>query len=79
MPTVLRIQGYTFYFYANEGSEPPHIHVDKADATAKLWLSPVRWEYSRGYSPAQQRSIEKIIEEHQTQIMVKWNERFPRN
>lgn len=29
MPTVLRWKGYRFYFFSNEGSEPPHIHIDK--------------------------------------------------
>jgi hypothetical protein len=29
MPTVLRINGYQLYFYAEEGNEPPHIHVAK--------------------------------------------------
>ena len=39
MPTVLRWNGYRFYFFSNEGSEPPHIHVDKAGHTAKYWLN----------------------------------------
>jgi len=25
MPVVLRIRGFKFYFYANEGDEPPHV------------------------------------------------------
>lgn len=36
MPTVHREAGYVFYFYAEEGIEPPHVHVDKGDGTAKL-------------------------------------------
>jgi hypothetical protein len=55
MPAVLRVRGFRFYFYANEGSEPPHIHVDKGGATAKLWLSPVRWEKTEGFNQAQRR------------------------
>jgi hypothetical protein len=39
MPTVLQIQGFRFYFYALEGNEPPHIHIDKGSGTLKLWLS----------------------------------------
>ncbi len=31
MPTVLVWNGYRFYFFSNEGFEPPHIHVDKAE------------------------------------------------
>lgn len=36
VPTVHREAGYVFYFYAEEGIEPPHVHVDKGDGTAKL-------------------------------------------
>jgi len=79
MPTVLRIQGYLFYFYANEGSESPHIHVDKAGATAKFWLSPIRRVRSHGFSPAQQRTIENIIQKHQAALIAKWHEKFPRS
>ena len=28
-PTVLRIGAYRFFFYANENSEPHHIHVQR--------------------------------------------------
>ena len=38
MPTVLRWNGYRFYFFSNEGFEPPHIHVDKGEFSAKFWL-----------------------------------------
>ena len=27
MPTILRRDGYRFFFYSKEGKEPPHIHV----------------------------------------------------
>jgi hypothetical protein len=41
MPTILRDQGFRFYFYSHEPNEPPHIHVDKDGASAKFWLQPV--------------------------------------
>ncbi|MEO5493123.1 MAG: DUF4160 domain-containing protein [Sphingomonas sp.] len=41
MPTVLRLNGYRFYFYSHEPNEPPHVHVDKGGATLKAWLDPV--------------------------------------
>jgi hypothetical protein len=76
MPTVLRLRGYRFYFYANEGTEPPHIHVDKAGATAKLWLSPLGWHECHGFSPTQQRAIERMIQQHHAMLMERWNEFF---
>ncbi|WP_422447088.1 DUF4160 domain-containing protein [Thermoanaerobacterium sp. DL9XJH110] len=27
MPTVLKEGKYRFFFFSNEGTEPPHIHV----------------------------------------------------
>jgi hypothetical protein len=41
MPTVLRWDGYRFYFFSNERNEPPHMHVDKGGRSAKFWLLPV--------------------------------------
>ena len=41
MPTVLRLDGYRFYFYSREPGEPPHIHVEWGDSLAKYWLEPV--------------------------------------
>lgn len=73
---VLRIHGFKFYFYANEGSEPPHIHVDKGDATAKLWLASHEWVYSHGFGPAQRRRIERILDQHHAALMELWNEFF---
>jgi hypothetical protein len=42
MPEVFRKLGFVFFFYANEGNEPMHIHVRKAGGFAKL-LDGTRW------------------------------------
>ena len=36
MPTVLRFEAYRFYFYSHETNEPPHIHVDRDNLSAKF-------------------------------------------
>lgn len=41
MPTVRGIGSARFFFYSNEGTEPPHIHVEEAGAVAKFWLQPL--------------------------------------
>ena len=38
MPTVLRAQGFRLYFWSCEPNEPPHVHVDRVGASAKVWL-----------------------------------------
>jgi hypothetical protein len=49
MPTVLRSGPYRFYFYSHEPNEPPHIHVDRDDLSAKFWLSPVQLAGNFGF------------------------------
>ena len=45
MPAVLRVGPYRFYFYNHDLAEPPHIHVDRDDRSAKFWLDPVAAPY----------------------------------
>ena len=39
LPTVLREGPYRIYFFSHETSEPPHVHVDRDDSTAKFWIN----------------------------------------
>jgi len=36
MPTVARIGPYRLFFYSNEDTEPPHIHVQREQRLAKF-------------------------------------------
>ncbi|WP_349263954.1 DUF4160 domain-containing protein [Longimicrobium sp.] len=49
MPTVLRSGPYRIFFFAADGNEPPHGHVERESKKAKVWLSPVRSQDSGGY------------------------------
>jgi Domain of unknown function (DUF4160) len=40
-PTLLREGPYRFYFYAGDGAEPAHVHVEGDGGEAKYWLRPV--------------------------------------
>lgn len=76
MPTVLRIGAYRFFFYAGDGNEPPHIHVEKEDKVAKYWLDPLRLERSGGFSRAELSRARRIVEEKKHIFMEAWNEYF---
>ena len=42
MPSLFTVSGYKIYFWANEGSEPVHVHVSKGKPTpnsTKIWLT----------------------------------------
>ena len=66
MPTVLRIFGFRFHFYSDEGTEPPHIHVESGDGECKFWLSPVTLARNHGMSAVDIRKLERLVYEHQT-------------
>lgn len=76
MPTVLRIAGYRFFFYSNERQEPAHIHVERAEAYAKFWRSPVSLAGSYGFRSGELAELRRLVEEHRKLIQEKWNEFF---
>jgi hypothetical protein len=77
MPTVLRIEGYRFFFYSNEGSEPPHIHVQHAEKLAKFWLDPIRLAENIGYNSKELKHIESLIRQNHQTLMEAWHGHFP--
>ena len=76
MPTVLRINGYRFYFYSHEPNEPPHIHVDKDSSSLKAWLEPVSLARNIGFRPHEINGILKLVTNNRTEILEAWHEYF---
>ena len=76
MPTVLRYLGYRFYFYSHEPNEPPHIHIDKDNMSAKFWIQTVALSRNRGFSARELRQLERIVTENQQLFLEAWNEYF---
>lgn len=76
MPTVLRSGPYRLFFYSADRNEPPHVHVERDDAEAKFWLSPVRLERSHGFARKEINGIQALVEEHQERLLESWNEFF---
>lgn len=76
MPTVLRISGFRFYFYSHEPNEPPHVHVDRGEATIKVWLEPVEVAKSRGFRAHEIGGIVALVEANRTLLLEAWHEYF---
>jgi hypothetical protein len=76
MPTVLRVGAFRFFFYAGDGGEPPHVHVERDDCEGKFWLDPVRLERSRGFLRQEINRLRQLVEEHREQLLEGWNEFF---
>ena len=67
MPVILRINGYRFFFYSNEGDplEPAHVHVSKAGSEAKIWLEPEAvLSRNDGFGARELREVIAIATEH---------------
>ena len=77
MPTILLVLGWRFFFYTNERDEPVHVHCRKGGAEAKYWLDVETFEareaHGYGLSPADRRTVRRIIFEHFDYIVSEWN------
>jgi hypothetical protein len=76
MPTVLNIDGFRVFFYSNEGTEPAHVHVEKAGAECKWWLRPLDLVWNDGFKRPQLTAIRTILEEHLEELLEAWDEHF---
>ena len=76
MPTVLRIGAFRFFFYANEGQEPAHIHVQADNKLAKFWLKPVNLANSIGFNAKQLNQLLGLVRENEALFLEAWNDFF---
>lgn len=74
MPNVLRSGPYRFYFYSHEPNEPPHVHVDRDDLSAKFWLEPVELARNLGFTPHELNRLERLVQEHRNDFLEAWDE-----
>ena len=75
-PTAMQVSGYRFFFYSLEGSEPPHIHVERDRFTAKYWLSPVGLAGSRGFRAHELNRVPALPIEHRLTFKEAWDGHF---
>ena len=78
MPTLLIVDGFRFHFFSREGNEPPHVHVRKGDAIAKIWLQPIRLAFSEGFNPSEIRRLRQLTFERQIEFLERWHEHLGR-
>lgn len=75
-PTLLRTEGFRFFFFSNEGTEPPPVHVHKAEVHGKWWLDPPTLACSKGFTGKELRRIRELIFAHRIELMERGNEHF---
>jgi hypothetical protein len=76
MPTILFINGYRFFFYANEHL-PVHIHISKGGASAKVNVVPeIDLVYNNGFKVREIKEVLELVIENRLYIIQKWYETF---
>jgi hypothetical protein len=73
-PTIHDEDGFRFWFWSGDLTEPPHVHVEKGGAEAKWWLKPLRQESSVGFNSSQRRRIRDILRQQQNGMLERWYE-----
>jgi hypothetical protein len=76
VPTLLRIGPFRFYFYSHEPNEPPHVHVDRGDATIKIWLDSLDVAKNRGFRAHEIGGIVAMVAKHRDGFVEAWHGYF---
>ena len=74
MPTVLRVGPYRFFFFSNEGREPPHIHVKAGSDEAKFWLDPAALASNYGFNNRELNEVMDLVHRHLDELLEAWHE-----
>jgi hypothetical protein len=74
VPTVLRVGRFRFFFFSNEGQEPPHIHIRAGGDEAKFWLDPIDLAANHGFNGRELNEIERLVEQHRAELLEAWDE-----
>lgn len=79
MPTVLRQDGFRFYFYSHEPNESPHVHIDRDGASAKFWLETIALAGNAGFSARDLNELHSLVRLNRTTLLEAWHGYFGTN
>ena len=65
-----------FFFYSLDRGEPPHVHVEHGDRTAKYWLAPVEPASSSKFRNSELNAVRTLVVEHAESFQRRWHEHF---
>jgi hypothetical protein len=74
MPTILRQDGFDFFFYANE-HRPRHVHVKKGDDFGRIDLESMRL-VSSTFKVAEERKVMEIARLNRGSLLEAWDGYF---
>ena len=75
MPTVLRIDGFRFFFFSNEHT-PEHIHIEKGDTYARIELKSLKVTDSYNLSSKELKKLIELVRKNKDRLKGDWDEYF---
>ncbi len=75
MPTVLRMEGFRFFFFSNEHA-PEHIHIEKGEMYARVELETLRVTESYNISSKDLKKIVELVKNNKEILQKEWYEYF---
>ena len=75
MPTIFKIEGFRFFFFSNEHT-PEHIHIEKADAYARIELETLTVTDSYNLNSKEIKKLLKLVHENRNKLQGAWDEYF---
>ena len=73
VPTLLHTQGFRVYFCSREPAEPPHVHVDRSGASAKVWLETMALASNTGFPAHELSDVLNLVRANQAQLLEAWH------
>lgn len=61
---------------SHDGTEPPHVHVDRDESSSKFWLEPMELARNLGFGAVELRRIERLLTEHRADLLEAWHDYF---
>jgi hypothetical protein len=60
--------------YSHEPNDPSHVHVDRDQASCKVWPSPVALSSSFDFKANELREIERLVSMNRAILLKPWEE-----
>ena len=75
MPTILKIDGWRFFFFSDEHT-PEHIHIEKADSYVRIEIESLLVTDSYNLNSKELKKLLQLVKQHNKELKEAWNEYF---
>jgi len=75
MPTILRIDGYRFFFFSDEHT-PEHIHIENGDSYARIEIESLKVTNSYNLNSKELKKILELVSKNKDKLKGAWDEYF---